>query len=636
MSNLQCYSADRNLVSTGDVRSVSTSDLDSMEDIMPTTLRQSHDQSEHAAIKVVCSSSTDALTTEEVPSGSVDENATSGNLRIDADDPAMGCELPDNHGDSTEQHAQQMSNNPTSADDRDVRLEIDNTANDQAPQHQRCIKCSCRNPDDAFLKKSRTYLLLLAILAVSLTYQAGLNPPGGFWTSNATKHSAGDPILEDNYHKRYLAFFYFNATAFAASLVMILMLLSRKMSNKVIKRRALQTAMITDLLALMGAFVVGSCREKTKSIYISVSIFIVVAYVPLHVFVFRHNGWLKVCVTQRMKFAPPQTDNESRDAKEKDLARRRNLLFILAILAATVTYQAGLNPPGGIWPDENSKGGKPGNPVLQDSHPERYNVFYYSNAVSFASSVAVIILLVNRESCEDGIKSYAIRVCLVAGLLGLLIAYSAGTCRKARPVIYLIVIASAALTCLVIQVLVLQDALDGPLTWLRGRLREILHLEPDSETPLESSDEENKERNAQGSGPLISEKKEKKRQKYLMLLSVLAASIAYQAGLNPPGGFWPDDTPKNGYKAGNPVLKDINSWRYMVFYVFNSISFMSSIAVVMLLLSKSVRQKVPLQALHFIMILDLLALMTAYAAGSCRNKMAEKTEKQGGFLAAGA
>lgn len=677
MSNLQCYSADSNLVSTGDVRSVSASDLDCMEDIMSTTLRQSHDQSEHAAIKVVCSSSTDALTTEEVPSdnleiqpaggqqvaipmalsssdggnsiqgilplqGSVDEDATSGNLRIDADDLAMECELPDSHVDGTEQHPQQMSNIPTGADDGEVRLAIDNTTNDQAPQHQRSIKCSCRNPDDAFLKKSRTYLLLLAILAVSLTYQAGLNPPGGFWTSNATKHSAGDPILgdsgrvwtsngtkhsagdpilEDNYHKRYLAFFYFNATAFAASLVMIVMLLSRKMSNKVIKRRALQTAMITDLLALMGAFVVGSCREKTKSIYISVSIFIVVAYVPLHVLVFRHNGWLTVCVIQRMKFAhpkSPQTDNELRDANAKDLARRRNLLFILAILAATVTYQAGLNPPGGIWPDENSKGGKPGNPVLQDSHPERYDVFYYSNAVSFVSSVAVIILLVNRESCEDGIKSYAIRVCLVAGLLGLLIAYSAGTCRKARPVIYLIVIASAVLTCLVIQVLVLQDALDGPLTWLRGWLRKILHLESDSETLLDSSDEENKESNAQGSCPHISEKKEKKRQKYLMLLSVLAASIAYQAGLNPPGGFWPDDTP-NGYKAGNPVLKDIHSWRYMVFFVFNSISFMSSIAVVMLLLSKSVRQKkVPLQALHFIMILDLLALMTAYAAGSCR------------------
>ncbi|XP_044960980.1 uncharacterized protein LOC123412097 [Hordeum vulgare subsp. vulgare] len=681
MSNLQFHPADSNLVSTGDVISASASDLNSMEDIMSTTLHQSHDQSEQAATKAVCSSSTNALTTEEVPmynietqsacnrqvaipmalpsssdgrksiqgilplQGLVDQNGASGNRRINADDPAMGCELPDSHGDSTEQNSQPMSNNSTGADDDEVRLEIDRTTNDQATRHQRSIYCSCRNPDDARLKKSRTYLLLLAILAVSLTYQAGLNPPGGFWTSNATKHSAGDPILgdsggfwtsngtkhsagdpilEDSYHKRYLAFFYFNATAFAASLVMIVMLLSSKMSNKVIKRRALQTAMITDLLALMGAFVVGSCREKTKSIYISVVIFIVVLYVPLHVLVFRHNGWLKDCVAQRMKFAQPkslQTDNELRDANAKDLERRRNLLFILAILAATVTYQAGLNPPGGIWPDENSKGGTPGNPVLQDSHPDRYDVFYYSNAVSFVSSVSVIILLVNRESCEDGIKSYAIRMCLVAGLLGLLVAYSAGTCRKARPVIYLIVIASAVLTCLVIQFLILsstQDALDGPLTWLRKWLRKILHVESDSETPLDSSDEEKKESNSQGSGPHTSEKKEKKRQKYLMLLSVLAASIAYQAGLNPPGGFWPDDTP-GGYKAGNPVLKDIHLWRYMVFFVFNSISFMSSIAVVMLLLSKSVRQrKVPLQALHFIMILDLLALMTAYAAGSCR------------------
>ncbi|XP_010229868.2 uncharacterized protein LOC100826400 [Brachypodium distachyon] len=300
----------------------------------------------------------------------------------------------------------------------------------------------------------------------------------------------------------------------------------------------------------------------------------------------------------------------------------RNFLFIIAILAATVTYQAGLNPPGGIWSDGNSKGGKPGNPVLRDSHPKRYEVFYYSNAVSFVSSVAVIVLLVNRESCEHGIKSYALHVCLVADLVGLLITYSAGSCRKAKPVIYLIVIASAVLLCLAIQVLVLsstQDALEGPVTWLRRWLLKIFHLETDSERLPGSSDGTNNESNTPGSVPQINEKKERKRQKYLMMLAVLSASIAYQAGLNPPGGFWPDDSTKNGYKAGNPVLKDIHSWRYMVFFVFNSISFMAAIAVVMLLLSKSVRKKkVPLQALHFIMILDLLALMTAYAAGSCR------------------
>jgi hypothetical protein len=46
---------------------------------------------------------------------------------------------------------------------------------------------------------------------------------------------------------------------------------------------------------------------------------------------------------------------------------------------------------------------------------------------------------------------------------------------------------------------------------------------------------------------------------------------------------------------------------------------MASIVVIMLLLSKFVRKKeVQLEVLLLIMILDLLTLMTAFAAGSCR------------------
>uniref|UniRef100_A0A8I6YDS1 PGG domain-containing protein n=1 Tax=Hordeum vulgare subsp. vulgare TaxID=112509 RepID=A0A8I6YDS1_HORVV len=112
------------------------------------------------------------------------------------------------------------------------------------------------------------------------------------------------------------------------------------------------------------------------------------------------------------------------------------------------------------------------------------------------------------------------------------------------------------------------------------------------------------------------EKNERKRHKYLMLLAVLAASITYQAGLNPPGGFWYDDP---NHVAGNPVLHDIHPWRYRTFFIFNGISFMASIVVIMFLLEKSVRKKVvTLEVLHLIMILDLLALMTAFAAGSCQ------------------
>lgn len=470
------------------------------------------------------------------------------------------------------------------------------------------------------LKKSRTYLLLLAILAVSLTYQSGLNPPGGFWSTTDNNHSAGDPILEDTHHRRYIAFFYLNAVAFVASLIMIIMLLNKRMSDKVTKRFALQIAMIVDLLALTGAYVMGSSRETDNSIHISLLLFLVLAYVVIHVLiahVIPKEGKKLVARTLKRfscKHLWPKPhqfgEYQTGDVNGKDWERRRNLLLMLAVLAATVTYQAGMNPPGSVWSDDNNISGTPGNPILQHNHSKRYDVFYYSNSFTLVSSVVITILLVNKASCEHGIKSYALRVCLVVGLVSLLIAYAAGSCRKANKSIYLIIIAVAVLISLVIQVLIFsstQDTVGKPLSkFVEGQLKWILRLEEVRQVtvsePKGSSDQHGK--------------KERKRHKYLMLLAVLAASVTYQAGLNPPGGFWSDDA---SHVAGNPVLHDIHPWRYRTFFIFNGISFMSSIVVIMFLLNKSVRKKdVPLQALHLIMILDLLALMTAFAAGSCR------------------
>jgi hypothetical protein len=52
--------------------------------------------------------------------------------------------------------------------------------------------------EERTLEKRRKLLLLLAILAASLTYQAGMSPPGGFWQeSKPGHHVAGDPVLND-------------------------------------------------------------------------------------------------------------------------------------------------------------------------------------------------------------------------------------------------------------------------------------------------------------------------------------------------------------------------------------------------------------------------------------------------------
>jgi len=46
------------------------------------------------------------------------------------------------------------------------------------------------------LERMHKYLLLLAILAATVTYNAGLSPPGGVWADDADGHLAGDPVLQ--------------------------------------------------------------------------------------------------------------------------------------------------------------------------------------------------------------------------------------------------------------------------------------------------------------------------------------------------------------------------------------------------------------------------------------------------------
>jgi hypothetical protein len=60
--------------------------------------------------------------------------------------------------------------------------------------------------------KLRKYLMLLAVLSATVTYQAGLAPPGGLWLDNQHGHLASDIVLQSSYPKRYKVFFYCNST----------------------------------------------------------------------------------------------------------------------------------------------------------------------------------------------------------------------------------------------------------------------------------------------------------------------------------------------------------------------------------------------------------------------------------------
>jgi len=121
-----------------------------------------------------------------------------------------------------------------------------------------------------WFKEMRGWLMVLATVAASVTYQAGLNPPGGFWQDDKEHQIAGNPVLRDKHWSRYMIFYYFNATAFVTSLVIMVLLMSERFYHTEAKVVALMLTTFIDLISLIGAYIAGTTRFFSSCIYIIV------------------------------------------------------------------------------------------------------------------------------------------------------------------------------------------------------------------------------------------------------------------------------------------------------------------------------------------------------------------------------
>ncbi|XP_047339716.1 ankyrin repeat-containing protein At5g02620-like [Impatiens glandulifera] len=160
----------------------------------------------------------------------------------------------------------------------DIALECSETIKDDRIQNILKEKEASTSKDMnevKWLSEKRNVLIVLASLTATMTFQAGVNPPGGTWQdSSDIPHRAGEAVMAYYYSGVYTHFLSFNTLALMGSLITILLLLTDLPSGKGIVMKLPVTIMWITILVMIFTYNVSIAMTTPKGLRTSLFVHI--------------------------------------------------------------------------------------------------------------------------------------------------------------------------------------------------------------------------------------------------------------------------------------------------------------------------------------------------------------------------
>ncbi|KAL3844495.1 hypothetical protein ACJIZ3_001898 [Penstemon smallii] len=105
------------------------------------------------------------------------------------------------------------------------------------------------------------------------------------------------------------------------------------------------------------------------------------------------------------------------------LEKKKNALMIVASLIATMAFQVGVNPPGGVWQDDQGTH-EAGSSIIVSKYPKYYERFYITNTTSFIASLSIILLLMSGLPIRSRVFMWILMVVVWIAITTIALTYA--------------------------------------------------------------------------------------------------------------------------------------------------------------------------------------------------------------------